>query len=249
MKPHIALIAATYGESDRLEKALSDRNRKSIRLAGKRLIKAKHLGRDVLLMNSGVGKVNAAHAATLLFENYSVNPVVAFGIGGAYPYTMLYPGDIAIADREIYGDEGVITLKGWKGLKDMGFPSVLCGRKRFFNEFSMDMKLVKKADNVAAAMGLNKKVGPFVTVSTCTGTAERAVELAKRFNAICENMEGAAIAHICTIYGVPMIEIRGISNIATDRDTSSWDLRLASENCQKVVFEFLKGICSRLLTP
>ena len=92
------------------------------------------------------------------------------------------------------------------------------------------------------------KTGTFVTVSTVTGTDKRARELEKRFSAssasgggaICENMEGAAVAHVCAMYGIPMLEIRGISNIVEDRDRSKWDIKTAAENCQKAVFVLLK---------
>jgi futalosine hydrolase len=83
------------------------------------------------------------------------------------------------------------------------------------------------------------KSGPFLTLSTCTGTSKRVKELEKTFHAICENMEGAAVAHICTLYGIPMVEIRGISNVVEDRDKKKWNIKLASKNCQKVVIEFL----------
>ena len=42
-------------------------------------------------------------------------------------------------------------------------------------------------------------------------------------------MEGAAAAHICTLYGVPFLEIRGISNLVMDRDRGSWRLERAAE--------------------
>ncbi|MCG2813516.1 MAG: hypothetical protein L6245_02435, partial [Thermodesulfovibrionales bacterium] len=83
------------------------------------------------------------------------------------------------------------------------------------------------------------KSGTFVTVSTATGTGRRAREIEKRFDAICENMEGAAVAHVCAMYGIPMLEIRGISNIVEDRDRSKWDVKTAAENCQKTVLTFL----------
>ncbi|MCK5512174.1 MAG: futalosine hydrolase, partial [Thermodesulfovibrionia bacterium] len=87
------------------------------------------------------------------------------------------------------------------------------------------------------------KSGAFVTVSTSTGTHTRAVELEKRFKAICENMEGAAIAQICTLYNIPMFEIRGVSNIVGVRDKRKWNLPRASDNCQEAV---LKMISSRV---
>jgi futalosine hydrolase len=53
-------------------------------------------------------------------------------------------------------------------------------------------------------------------------------------------MEGAAIAHLCCLYRIPCVEMRGISNIVENRDTKKWDIRRASENCQLAVTEFLK---------
>ena len=50
-------------------------------------------------------------------------------------------------------------------------------------------------------------------------------------------MEGAAIAQVCTIYKIPMLEIRGISNIVGERDKRKWNLGLASENCQKLLLK------------
>ena len=55
-------------------------------------------------------------------------------------------------------------------------------------------------------------------------------------------MEGAAIAHICAMYDIPMIEIRGISNIVENRDIKKWDIQLASENCQMAVIELIKTL-------
>ena len=81
------------------------------------------------------------------------------------------------------------------------------------------------------------KSGAFVTVSAASGSAQRAKELERRFSAVCENMEGAAIAQVCAIYKLPMFEIRGISNTAGVRDKRRWDIQLASLNCQKAVLE------------
>ena len=83
--------------------------------------------------------------------------------------------------------------------------------------------------------------GVFATVSACSGTREQALLLQTRFNAICENMEGAAVAHICRLYNVPMLEMRGISNIVEDRDPSAWDIRGASDAVSRAVIALLAG--------
>lgn len=212
----------------------------------------KIVDKEVVYTISSIGKTNAAHAATLLIQNYSPRLVINFGIGGAYPSSGLKVGDIAVATKEIYADEGVWLKDGFHTAEVIGIPFLVKGRRKYFNEFPLDKRLIKKAvkaSNPVTCLRLRRmsldtkiKLGSFVTVSTCTGTLKQARELEKRFNAICENMEGAAIAHICAIYRTPMVEIRGISNIIEDRDTGKWDLKLAAENCQKVVMELLKTI-------
>jgi len=206
---------------------------RTTKVAGKTVYRGKLSGHDVLLLNSGLGKVNAAHAATCLIENYPVKGVINIGVGGAYPGSGLKIGDVAIASKEIYGDEGVITSKGWDSLKKIGIPLVLDGKKKYFNEFLLNNSLLIKSAQLVT------KSGPFITVSSTTGTLKRAIELEKRFDAICENMEGAAIAQVCTIYKIPMLEIRGISNKVGERDKRKWDLGLASENCQKLLLKLL----------
>lgn len=61
------------------------------------------------------------------------------------------------------------------------------------------------------------KTGVFLTVSACTGNLKRAKFLERKFNALCENMEGFAIAKSAQLYNVPVTEIRSISNMITDR--------------------------------
>jgi len=198
-------------------------------------------GRKIVLAISGVGKTNAAHAATLLIEKYAPALIINFGIGGAYPSSGLKVGDIAVAEKEIYGDEGIIIKEGFSDMRLIGFPIFKIRNKKYFNAFPLDKSFTKKAVK-SVKLSSNFKFGRFVTVSTCTGIIKRALELEKRHNAICENMEGAAIAHICAMHGIPMTEIRGISNIVENRDTKKWDIKLASKNCQKVLLNLLKTL-------
>ena len=199
-------------------------------------------GRPVVVTLAGMGKVNAAHATTRLILDHTPTLIMNIGVGGAYPSSGLGIGDIAVAQKEIYGDEGVMCEDGMNGLGLIGIPLLRKGRKKYFNEFSLDRKLMQKARKIRVP-GMSSfavRSGPFVTVSACTGSAARARDLEMKFHAICENMEGAAVAHICTCYGVPLLEMRGISNIVDNRDRAKWDIRLAAENCQHALQELLK---------
>ncbi len=240
----IGLISSVPDEGELLAKLLRE---KSL-AGGKTVYQGSINGGEVVYMISGMGKTNAAHAATVLIEKYSPDLVVLFGVGGAYPSTGLKVGDIAVAEEEIYGDEGVLDREGFHGTEFIGIPLLKKGSKKYFNEFPLDGKLVAKTLGSCwlvthhASRVTGVKSGAFVTVSTCTGTRKRALELRKKFDAICENMEGASVAHICAIYERPMIEIRGISNVVEDRDSSKWNIKLAAENCQRALMELLKII-------
>lgn len=194
---------------------------------------------------SGLGKTNAAHCLTSLILRYSPSAVILFGVGGAYPGTGLGVGDVAVATKEVYADEGVLLEDGPHSLELIGIPLLKAGRRKYFNEFPLDALLSKRMLRAARSAGRRAEAGVFTTVSACTGTTRRAKELSSRFGAICENMEGAAAVHVCRLYGIPIVEVRGISNIVEARDISKWDIAKASESCQRTVIEFLKGLGSR----
>ncbi len=242
----IGLISSIPEERKLLRKQIEDVH--ISRFTIHELLTGRIYGKDVIHIVSGMGKTNAAHATTILLEKFSPETVILFGVGGAYPFTGLKVGDIAVAEKEVYGDEGVLVPDGFHGTEFIGIPLLKKGRKRYFNEFPFDKKLVERAVESSefvtrhASRVTAIKSGTFVTVSTCTGTKKRAIELRKRFNALCENMEGASVAHICAMYGTPMTEIRGISNIVEDRDKSKWNMKLAGDNCERVVMKLLKSL-------
>lgn len=201
-------------------------------------------GNQVMFGISGMGKTNAAHAVTILIERFSPSCIVNFGIGGAYPSSGLTIGDIAVAEKEVYADEGVLLKDGLHSFAEAGIPLVKAGGRKYFNEFPVDRHLSTLARKAAGSVA-HCKSGMFLTVSACTGTKKRAGELETKFRPLCENMEGAAIAHICRLYGIPFVEIRGISNIVEDRNKKKWDIKLAAENCQQAVLRFLEASGNR----
>ena len=198
-------------------------------------------GRSIIFTHCGVGKVNAAHSVTLILENYDVDVLILFGIAGAYPDSVLKIGDIAVAESENYGEEGVMTRDGWRSMEFPGFP-LLSKEIEYYNTFPLDYDMAHLAADASRDCGFNVKSGNFVTVSQCSGTRESGEVMKKRFDALCENMEGAAAAHICTLYGIPIVEMRGISNIIEDRDLKKWDIKRASTNCNKAVMELVRRL-------
>ena len=180
---------------------------------------------SVAIVRTGVGPVNAAHAVTLFLAQSGARSVVVCGVGGAYPAAGLRVGDVVCAERECYGDLGATSPAGFLDMKALGFP-IVEGPEPLFNDLPMQIFPVERRV-------------PFVTVTTCTGTETAARALAVRTGGAVENMEGAAIAHVAHLHGVPAGEVRGISNIVTDRDTSSWKLKEAALAAQEAVVSWI----------
>jgi futalosine hydrolase len=202
--------------------------------------RAEYQHKPVYFGLTGIGKVNAAIVTTHLIERLKPALIINTGCGGAYPGSGLSVGDLAVATAEIYGDEGVLTVNGWHTLEIIGIPSVERKGNRYSNEFPLSMEQAAKVFRLATSLGLPVKRGKFITVSTCSGTSMRGNELEKRFGGICENMEGAAIAHTALLYDTPFLEVRGISNMVEDRDISKWDIPRSVEMTQRFLFSCLE---------
>ena len=232
-----ALIAPTPVESKGIRRYIRPAPGDEIKTISKGEIE----GSSVIFTHCGVGKVNAAHSATVILEKSEVDVLILFGIGGAYPGTGLKTGDIAVAQSENYGEEGVWTKEGWNPIESTGFP-LLRNEREYYNTFPLDTNLAKIAIKASEDCGFDTEQGNFITVSQCSGTHESGELIGWRFNGLCENMEGAAVAHICAMYSVPMVEVRGISNFIEDRDMKKWNIDLAAFNCNKVVMELVRRL-------
>jgi futalosine hydrolase len=180
---------------------------------------------DVRLVCTGVGTVNAAHAVTLEIARRPPDAIVVCGVGGAYPGSGLQVGDVVSAEMECYGDLGAATPSGFLDMKALGFP-VVPSSVPLFNELPMHVWPVERR-------------AKFVTVNTCTGTDAAARALEARTGGAVENMEGAAVAHVAHLHGVPVGEVRGISNMVTDRDTSRWRLKEAALAAQEALLSWM----------
>ncbi len=233
----IALQCSVQVESDLLIEAMAPKSAGTC--GSKSLIEGTIAGREVVLCISGMGKVNAAHAATMLLARSGVDALIVFGIGGAYPSSGARIGDVTIATAEIAGDEGVLTPEGFRGTDYIGIPLIRKGSLELYNTFPAAQPLLTRARGALASFPAAVHTGPFVTVSSCTGTSARAGELEQRYHGLCENMEGAAAAQIALYHDVPWLEVRAISNLTEDRDVLKWDIPGAALTAQNALLAVL----------
>ncbi|MGC5530359.1 futalosine hydrolase [Streptomyces sp. SR-10] len=163
---------------------------------------------DVLAGGAGPAAAAAATAFALASASAQYGLVVSAGIGGAFtPLTPL--GSLVVASDIVAADLGADTPDGFLPVTALGF-----GRDRF----APPPALVRA---VAAAAGAAP--GPVLTVSTVTGTAERAGSLlAAHPGALAEAMEGSGVAEAAARTEVPVLELRAVSNAVGPRDRDAW---------------------------
>jgi adenosylhomocysteine nucleosidase len=214
-------LGAFEREVTLLEDQLTERREQTIE--GIRFVRGKLNGREVVVVWTGVGKVNAAMTTTLLIEHFKPKHIIFTGIAGAVN-PELQPGDIVIAERTAHHDMGTVWPEGL-------FPRGVKNRLDGFENpvfFPADQELVKLARRAAdradfehvrtAAGERGPKIitGVVVTGDSFIASTDKCAELRKRLEADAVEMEGAAVAQICYQRRIGHLVIRSISDKADD---------------------------------
>jgi len=167
---------------------------------------------ELTVLAVGVGPVAAAAGtarqlglAEAAGAPYSA--VVCAGIAGGFA-GRTEVGDVVLGTASVAADLGADSPDGFLPIDALGFGSsrVEC----------------------AGLLAVQAKAGEILTVTTATGTAERAEALADAHpDALAEAMEGFGAATAAQLAGLPYAEVRAISNLIGPRDTSTWRFDLA----------------------
>lgn len=161
---------------------------------------------DVLVGGVGPAAAAAGTATALAVGAYTL--VVSAGIGGGFQPSAP-PGSLVVADAIVAADLGAETPDGFVDVRALGFGH------------SVHLPPAELAALAAEATGA--LLAPVLTVSTVTGTAARAAELAARHPmAGAEAMEGFGVAEAAAAHGLPVLEIRAVSNAVGPRDRAAW---------------------------
>jgi futalosine hydrolase len=185
---------------------------------------------DVLAMGVGpaaaaAGTARALAAANMAAAAMAEEPVatgyglvVSAGIGGGFP-GRAEVGSLVVASEIIAADLGAETPEGFCSVAELGFGAICV---------QVDAALVSRVSDALLAAGLPVCTGPVLTVSTVTGTAASAAEMTARVpGAAAEAMEGYGVAIAAQDSGVPVLELRAISNLVGPRDRTAWRIKEA----------------------
>ncbi len=166
--------------------------------------------RDVVIVKSGIGKVNAASCAQILIDLFEVNTLINTGIAGSLD-AKIDIGDIVISSDSLHHDMDA-RLFGYNigqvpRMDTLAFPA--------------DSNLVIKAKEANELV--NPEINTFVgrVVSGDQFIADKGVKntIISNFSAMCTEMEGAAIAHVAYLNNISYVIIRAISDKSDDSAT------------------------------
>jgi adenosylhomocysteine nucleosidase len=218
----IGVIGAMAAEVQRLHELLADETISTH--AGRRFHQGRLGDQRITLVQSRIGKVAAAVTATTLIREFDVDAIVFTGIAGALS-DELRVGDVVVATELIQHDlqgppemfaRGEIPLSGVVEIRtDVALTTLAIDAAR---SFIHDLDAVAPAAR-RAELGIDRPrvhVGQIATGDEFIEGDLKAVVRSRTPNAMCVDMEGAAVAQVCLEHGgVPLCVIRSISDLAS----------------------------------
>lgn len=189
--------------------------------------KGKLNGKETVIVQSGIGKVNAAICAQLLIDRFDITGIINTGVAGSLR-NEINIGDIVISTDAVEHDMNVMPLGYERG--------VIPGMETSI--FVADPKLVeltKQCCRESVTVGVFE--GRIVSGDMFVSDQNTKEKLIQKFNGYCTEMEGGAIAHCACINKIPFVVIRSISDKADNSahmDYPEFE-QMAIENSVKLI--------------
>jgi len=180
----------------------------------------------IVLLKSGIGKVNAAMATTLLHEHYKPQYVINTGSAGGYSDD-LNVGDVVISKDIVYHDVDATSFNYNYG-QVPGMPE----------RYIADSTLLKVTKYAIDELQIPNARGTIATGDSFMNDQNRVNFVKKQFpTLIAVEMEAAAIAQVCYHYETPFVVIRALSDIAGKQSTVTFEqfLKTAAKNSSEIV--------------
>lgn len=230
----IGIIGAMQEEVEILKNDI--KNMETKKLAHVEVYTGELYGVDVVLMQSGIGKVNAAMTAALLIEQYQPEYVINTGSAGGLG-SQLAVGDMIISEQVLHHDVNA-TAFGYALGQVPGMPET----------YPADEQLMELVKTAIETHNLSAHKGLIVSGDSFIGSAEQKQEILNNFpQALAVEMEAAAIAQVCYQYKMPFIITRAVSDLANGEAGMTFDefLKVACVSSSKIVKSLLETIASQ----
>ncbi|MFI3283799.1 MAG: 5'-methylthioadenosine/adenosylhomocysteine nucleosidase [Erysipelotrichaceae bacterium] len=193
-----AIIGAMQEEVDALKSLMSEIE--EIKIRHVHFTKGILSNKEVVLMLSGVAKVNAAISTTLLFENFDIEGVINIGTAGG----------LRAEENEL---DVVVSTK--VAHHDLIVPSWPLGFDQDKTAYQAEQRYIDLLKDIIEESKDRVWIGPIASGDIFVCEDAQVQQILKNFpEAYCAEMEAAAVAQVCAIYGKPFVVIRSLSDIA-----------------------------------
>ncbi len=229
----IGIIGAMHEEIIELKNMIS--NLEEEKILDITFFKGNLEGKEIVLVEGGIGKVNASVCTTLLIDRFKVDQLIFTGVaGGTNPDIEV--GDIVISNELIEHDFDCTAF----GMKHGEIP------RMDTSVFKADKKLIEIAEKSALELFDKKNIytGRIVSGDVFVAEPKKINWLRESFNSECTEMEGAAVAHVCHLFKIPFVIIRSISDKANDDAKTDFQefVKLAAKNSKNLIVEMMKRV-------
>lgn len=170
------------------------------------------VSQDVVLVQSGIGKVMSAMSVAILADHFGATAIINTGSAGAVAQGLAV-GDVVLADRLVYHDVDV-TAFGYAYGQMAGQPAY----------FETDQQLRAAFEQALAEQELTSRVGLIATGDSFIASSAIIQTIKGHFpNVLAVEMEGAAIAQAAYSLGLPVLVVRAMSDTADHEASVSFD--------------------------
>lgn len=191
-------------------------------------------GKNVVVAKCGVGKVHAAVCAQTMILNFKLDTIINTGVAGSLN-SELDIADLVISDNVVQHDMDTSGL---------GDPVGLISGVNLIN-ISCPKNLVEKIEKSAKTIeNTNVIVGTIASGDQFICSKDKKDYIVKHFNALCAEMEGAAIGHVCYLNNVDFCIVRAISDKADGSAHMDFPTftKIAAKKSTQLINTFLKNI-------
>ena len=198
-------------------------------------------GEALVLAQAGIGKVNAAAAATLLLGALGARTLVFCGVAGGLDRE-LPVGALLLADRLAIHDYGVMAggrlTSTASGVIPLGAPELMRPQPV---PAGVRANLERLAERIAPRAAHPVRLGGVITADYFLNCAQTRACLFERFAAQAIDMESGAVAQVAAAWGAPLYVIRTLSDLAGEESHLTYPLmaRMAADNSALAVVELL----------
>lgn len=224
MKQTIAIMAAMEEEVQEIKNIMENLEEKDIYAL--HVYEGTINGLKTILVQTGVGKVNAARTTQIIIDKYNIEYVINVGTAGGLN-EKLEIGDIIIGTKLVQHDFDITAFGHEKGyITGIG------------TSFESDKKLVEKAQKAILKLkDINIIEGTIASGDIFCTEVKMKEKIRNKFKADCVEMESAAVAQVCTLDEMPFIVIRSISDIPNGNNAITFDefIKLASKRCAELI--------------